>query len=235
MNWVARACRSSIGAKVVMAVTGAMLLLFLLAHLLGNLTLFGGPEKMNHYAQSLRDLGPLLWVARIGLLAVALVHVFTALRLIKANESARPIAYLKQASRQVKPQTKYMATTGLALLAYALFHLAHFTWGAIYPGYAHGEAKLADGRVVHDVYSMVVHGFSEWWVSAAYLAAMVCLALHLCHGVSSACQTLGLNNAKYQRAIKLAGPAVATLFFLGYASLPIAVLLGMVALPGGAS
>ena len=234
MNWVGRLIRSSIGAKLVMALTGILLVLFLVAHLAGNLQIFAGPERMNHYAQSLRDLGPLLWVARIGLIVIALVHVFTALKLVRVNEAARPVPYAMRADRQVKPQTRLMWTSGLVLLGYAVLHLAHLTWGLVYRQNFELETKIADGRTVHDVYAMTVRGFQVWWLTAAYLAAMVFLALHLAHGVSSFFQTLGWRHSKYRRAIDAVGPALAALFFLGYSSIPVAVWIGLVKLPGAA-
>lgn len=234
MGWIGRAYRSSIGAKLVMAGTGILLLGFVVAHLLGNLQLFAGPEAMNGYAQALRDLGPLLWAARIGLIVVTVAHVATALRLVRQNEAARPVPYVKQATRQVKPQTRLMWTSGLVLLGYVLFHLAHLTWCLIRPDLARAEWTLADGRACHDVYSMTVRGFEVWWISAIYVAAMLFLALHLCHGVPSFFQTLGLNHPKYQRALELSGPALATLIFVGYVAIPAAVWAGRLA-PAGAT
>jgi succinate dehydrogenase / fumarate reductase cytochrome b subunit len=234
MGWMARLLRSSIGAKAVMALSGILLFAFVVAHLLGNLQIFGGPERINGYSQALRDLGPLLWAARIGLLALAVVHVFTALRLVKLNEAARPVPYVARASRQVKLQTRAMWTTGLLLLAYVLYHLAHFTWGWVQPRHFGRETRLTDGRVVGDVYSMMVHGFRVWWVSASYLAAMAVLALHLSHGIPSFFQTLGLHHEKYERALAALGPAVAALVFAGYASIPVAIWCGLVLPPGAA-
>jgi succinate dehydrogenase / fumarate reductase cytochrome b subunit len=230
MSWVQRLYRSSLGAKYVMALTGVMLFLFLIAHLLGNLQVFAGADAMNGYAEKLRELGPLLWVARIGLLVIAGVHVVTALRLAKANQAARPVAYAKQATRQVKPQTKTMVLSGLVLLGYAVYHLAHFTWGFV----LHDYSTLVDAQGRHDVFAMVVKSFQCWWVSASYLVAMAFLALHLCHGITSAFQTFGLNHAKYACAIKLAGPAVAGALFLGYAAIPVACWMGLIKLAEGA-
>jgi len=230
MGWVGRFLRSSIGAKFVLAVTGVLLFLWIVGHLLGNLQVFAGREKLNHYAQALRDLGPLLLIARVGVLALAVIHVAAALRVAKQNEAARPIPYEKQGNRQIRPQTRFMLTSGLVVLGYALFHLAHFTWGQIYPQYFNAVEKLADGSERHDVYAMLVQGFQVWWLSGLYLAAMFCLAIHLAHGLSSVPQTFGWNHAKYQALFKLLGPAVAALIFVGYSSIPVAVLAGRVGL-----
>jgi succinate dehydrogenase / fumarate reductase cytochrome b subunit len=230
MGWVGRFIRSSIGAKFVLAVTGVLLFLFVVAHLLGNLQVFAGPDKMNHYAETLQSLGPLLNLARIGLLVLAVVHVAAALRVHRQNEAARPIPYLKQANRQIRPQTRFMITSGLVVLGYVLFHLVHFTWGQLYPQFYAAMEKLPDGSERHDVYAMLVQGFQVWWVSLVYLVAMFFLAFHLCHGLSSVPQTFGWNHGKYQCAFKLLGPGVATLIFLGYASIPVAVLIGRIGL-----
>jgi succinate dehydrogenase / fumarate reductase cytochrome b subunit len=234
MNWVRRLYRSSIGAKWAMALSGVLLFVFLIGHLAGNLQIFAGAEQLNHYAQSLRDLGPILWIVRIGLIVVALVHVFTALRLVRANEAARPVAYAFRADRQIKPQTRLMWTSGLVLLGYTLFHLAHLTWGFVYHQNFTAETKLTDGRLVHDVYAMTVRGFQVWWVTGAYVVAMVFLWFHLAHGIPSFFQTLGINHPKHDGAIRALGPAIATLFFVGYASIPIMIWLGRVTLPGSA-
>jgi succinate dehydrogenase / fumarate reductase cytochrome b subunit len=228
MGWVGRFVRSSIGAKFVLAVTGVLLFLFVIAHLLGNLQIFGGPEKVNHYAESLRQLGPLLWIARIGLIVLAVVHVSSALRVHQLNEAARPVPYVKLATRQVKPQTRLMFTSGLVLLGYVVFHLAHFTWGLVHPELFALSEKLADGTVRHDVYAMMVGAFSEVWLVVVYVAAMAFLALHLSHGLSSVPQTFGWNHGKYQRLFRALGPSVATLIFLGYVAIPAAVLMGFV-------
>ncbi|MBM4014877.1 MAG: succinate dehydrogenase cytochrome b subunit [Planctomycetes bacterium] len=230
MSWVCRLYRSSLGAKYVMASTGLLLFGFLIAHLLGNLQMFAGPDAVNSYAEKLRALGPLLWVARIGLLVIAGLHIATALRLAQRNDAARPVAYAKVAQRAVKPATKTMVLSGLVILAYVVYHLAHFTWGVVQADHASLTEKFADGHERHDVYSMVVLGFRTWWVSASYLVALVLLALHLCHGVTSVFQTFGLNHAKYACAIKMTGPAIATLIFLGYASIPVACWLGLIPL-----
>lgn len=230
MGWVARFLRSSIGAKFVVAVTGILLFLWIVGHLLGNLQVFAGPEKLNHYAQSLRDLGPLLLIARLGLLALAVLHIAATMRVHRQNEAARPVPYEKQASRQIRPQTRFMVTSGLVVLGYALFHLAHFTWGKIYPEYWNAVEKLPDGSERHDVYAMLVQGFQVWWVSLLYLVAMFFLAFHLAHGLSSVPQTFGWNHGKYQRLFRLLGPVVAALIFLGYASIPFAVIVGRLGL-----
>jgi succinate dehydrogenase / fumarate reductase, cytochrome b subunit len=228
-----RLFRSSIGAKVVVALTGLLLFGFVIVHLLGNLQVFGGPDALNSYSEKLRELGPLLWIARIGLIVIAVAHVGTALKLMRANERARPVPYLRRADRQIRMSTRFMATSGLVLLGYVLFHLAHFTWGWVYPDFFGAEEQLAEGIVRKDVFAMLVHGFQVWWVVAAYLLAMLFLALHLWHGIPSLFQTLGVNHPKYDGLIRGGGALVAALVFAGYCSIPLAVIGGFVTLPGG--
>jgi succinate dehydrogenase / fumarate reductase cytochrome b subunit len=229
MNWLTRLLKSSIGAKAIMAVTGLLLLGFVIGHLLGNLQMFLGQDAVNSYAQGLRDLGPLLWVVRIGLLVVFLAHIATGIRLANANENARPVAYQKPHTIRATPASRSMALTGIVILAYVLFHLAHLTFGVIYPDYA----DLVDAQGRHDVYSMAVLGFQEWWLTGTYLIAMGVLGLHLRHGISSFFQTLGLNHPRYNPVIEKLGPAGGGLIVLGYVSIPLGVLAGIIQLPAG--
>lgn len=229
MNWLIRLFKSSIGAKLVMAITGILLLGFVIAHLLGNLQMWLGPEAVNSYAQKLKDLGPLLWVARILLIVVFLVHVSTGLRLAAANQNARPVPYRVPHTIRATLASRTMAMTGILVFAYVLFHLAHLTFGVIYSDYA----DLIDAEGRHDVYSMTVLGFREWWVSGSYLLAMGVLGLHLRHGIPSFFQTLGLNHPRYNPLIEKLGPSLAGAIVLGYVSLPLGVLLGVIDLPPG--
>jgi hypothetical protein len=221
MNWAGRLYRSSIGAKLIMALTGILLFGFLIAHLLGNLQVFGGAEKINHYGQALRDLGALLWVARIGLLVIAVVHVATALRIVQANQAARPVAYVKQANRQIKPQTRLMWTSGLVLLGYALFHLAHFTWGYVLHDYWKAEATLADGRRVPrrllDDGQRLPRLVGRGRLPRGDALPRVCTSATRSRASS---RRSASTTQSTSAALALLGPAIATLFFVGYASIP---------------
>ncbi|MBH24767.1 MAG: succinate:quinone oxidoreductase [Myxococcales bacterium] len=230
MDWVVKFARSSIGAKAVVALTGAGLVGFVVAHLLGNLQLFAGPEQFNNYAHGLKSLGPLLWAARLGLLGMFVLHIGMAIRLQSMNKAARPVSYQSKKAQASTLASRSMLLGGVTLLLFVLFHLAHYTLGVVDPQFL--EYKTAEGW--HDAYKMTVIGFQSAPVAGLYIAAMAGLAMHLGHGVSSMFQTLGLNHPRYRPLIRGIGPALAALIFLGFVSIPIAVQLGIISLQGGA-
>jgi succinate dehydrogenase / fumarate reductase cytochrome b subunit len=220
---------TSLGRKLVVALTGLALLGFVVAHLLGNLQIFLGQEAINAYAVALAELGPALWVLRFGLIATALVHVILTVQLAAANRGARPVRYRGSGSVQITPAARGMTLTGLLVLAFVGFHLAHFTWGLTHP--EHAALRDAAGR--RDVYSMMILGFRQPSIAGLYMAAVLLLGLHLVHGVSSVFQTLGFNPPRYNGLLHAIGPVLGTLIALGYVAIPSAVLLGWVTLPPG--
>lgn len=226
---VVKALRASVGAKAVMAVTGLLLLLFVLAHMLGNLQVFLGPDALNGYAQKLQNLGGLLWVARIGLATILVLHVATAGRLTRLNRQARPVGYAALSPQVTSYAARTMVLSGFVILAFVAFHLLHFTLGVTHPGhFGHHDAQ---GR--HDVYRLVVLGFQQAPVALLYVAAQALLALHISHGASSLFQSLGVTHPALRCVKDRAGPALALLIFVGNVSMPLACLLGWVTLPGG--
>lgn len=212
---------SSLGKKYVMAITGLMLIGFVIAHLAGNLQVFIGREAINNYGQSLKDLGGLLWVARIGLIVVFILHMVTALQLKMQNKQARPVAYQSPGTMVATLSSRTMALSGMAIFAYLVYHLAHFTLHKTNPEFA----GMIDTQGRHDVYQMVITGFSNVPVTITYVIAMFLLAAHLWHGASSVFQSLGLNSGKYRAYTRLVGPLLATVVFIGYVSIPVAVYL----------
>ena len=190
MNRFRKTFTSSVGTKWVMALTGFGLLGFVCAHLAGNLLVFKGPDAINAYAKGLKDLGPGLWVLRLGLLGMFAVHVASAARLVALNNRARPVAYANTAPQETTYAARTMWMSGLIVLAFVLFHLAHLTLGLTHAD--HYALHDAEGR--HDVYSMVVLGFQQWPVVAAYVVAQLLLGLHISHGASSAFHTLGVTH-----------------------------------------
>jgi succinate dehydrogenase / fumarate reductase cytochrome b subunit len=215
---------SSIGKKFVVAVTGLVMVGFVIGHLLGNTTIFFGPEAVNSYAMHLRDLGPLLWVARIGLLAAIVLHVFFTMLLWKENQAARPQKYAISAPMKTTVFARTMRLSGLIVLAFVAFHLAHFTWHWVQPANATFHAEV-DGRQVHDVYAMVVLGFRNPLVSGFYIFSLALVAFHLSHGIGSLFQTLGLSNNTLRPAYETAAKVLAWALFVGYSSIPISILL----------
>jgi len=222
MSWFARYVRSSIGAKHVMAITGLLLLLFAIVHMLGHLQMFGGPDMYNAYANFLQNLWEVKWPVRAGLLALLVVHIIVAIGLVAKNRAARPVAYAMYKPVISSPVGRAMAWTGLALFAFLAFHILHFTMGQIQPEYFH----TLDAKQRYDAYSMFVAGFQQPWVYGVYFAGMALLALHLGHGAASWLQSLGLRHPKYP-ADKLGLP-IAAFLFVGYMAPPTAVLIGLV-------
>ena len=225
MNHLSAFSRSSIGKKIIVAVTGIILIGFIVGHLIGNLQIFLGPEAVNRYAEGLRALGPLLWVVRIFLLAVVVLHIYFTIRLVIDNRKARPEAYAKKDHVKATFASRSMGLSGLLLLAFIIYHIAHFTVRVTDPRFA---LLKADPLNRYDVYSMMVYGFQNVLVSGIYIVAMFLLALHLSHGSSSFFQSLGLNDKKLTPKLATAGRIFAWLIFAGYTSIPLAVLLGLV-------
>lgn len=216
--------RSSIGGKTTMAVTGVLLFLFVVAHLAGNLQLLAGPKAINDYAEFLHSKPGLLWVARIGLLAIFGLHVATGIRLSRQNKAARPVGYAFEATVQASFASRSMLLSGLSLLAFVIYHLLHFTLGAVH-GADHALKAQGGG---HDVYSMVVASFSQMPIVLAYVSFQVLLFLHLSHGLQSFAQTLGFHHAKYTPMVKLGSRLLAAAVAGGNCLLALAPTLGLV-------
>jgi succinate dehydrogenase / fumarate reductase cytochrome b subunit len=245
MKVLASFLKSTVGRKVIMALTGLALVLFVFGHMAGNLQVFLGPDAINAYAHKLQSLPfPVLWGFRLGLLAVVAVHIWAAVSLTLDNRRARPEGYRDTAYVQATYAARTMRWSGVILFAFIVFHIAHFTVRVVPENYnetiaevplvKHGEVVTrSDGSpyLVHDVHAMMVKGFSHWWVSAFYLVAMALLCLHLTHGVSSMFQTVGLRNKVWRKRLDRFAQAYGWVVFLGFASIPAAVLAGLVSSP----
>lgn len=225
MNHISAFYRSSIGKKVIVALTGVILIGFIIGHLLGNLQIFLGPEYINSYAEKLRSLGVFLWVIRIFLLVTVLLHIFFTISLTLENRRARPHAYKKKRHLKSTFASRSMALSGLVLLAFIIFHIAHFTVRVTDPRF---QLLKADPLNRYDVYSMMVYGFQNPIVSGFYILALFLLALHLSHGASSFFQSLGLNDKKLTPRLASLGRIFAWVMFLGYISIPLAILFGLI-------
>jgi succinate dehydrogenase / fumarate reductase cytochrome b subunit len=215
---------SSIGKKTVVAVTGIVLVLFVIGHMLGNLTVFFGPAAINSYAMHLRDLGPLLWLVRLVMLATVVLHIWFTMLLWKENLAAHPQKYAVFAPIETTVFARTMRLTGLFLLAFIVFHLAHFTLFLVNPGYAGYHTDL-HGVEVHDVYRMVVVGFRNPFVSLFYIVSLALLAFHLSHGIGSLFQTLGVTDQKLRFYYETAAQVLAWILFVGYIAVPVSVLV----------
>lgn len=226
MSWFGPYVRSSVGAKHVMAVTGLLLFLFAIVHMLGHLQMFGGQEMYNAYAHFLQDLWEVKWPTRVGLLALLIIHMVTAIGLVAKNRAARPVGYARYKPVISSPVGRAMAWTGLALFAFLAFHILHFTVGQVQPGYFH----VMDPKERWDAYSMFIHGFQNKAIYLIYLVGMAMLAMHLGHGAASWLQSLGLRHPKYP--YDRLGSVFAIIMFVGYMVPPTAVVLGVLQLPG---
>jgi succinate dehydrogenase / fumarate reductase cytochrome b subunit len=228
MNLLTRTWRSSLGKKYVMAVTGAALFLFVIGHLLGNLQVFGAPELINTYAHFLKSKPGLLWGARLGLLACAALHVTAAVQLAAANKEARPVGYAGGTAFGASRASRYMVASGVVILAFVMYHLAHFT--ALLPGInGVGDFRklttVLQGETVPDVYAMMVLGFQVWWVVLFYLVAQGLLFLHLGHGVAAMFQSLGFRNHVWWPRIEWLAKVASVVIFTGYAAISIGLFM----------
>jgi succinate dehydrogenase / fumarate reductase cytochrome b subunit len=208
---------SPIGRKALMAVTGVVLFAYVLVHMLANLQIYEGPAQINRYAELLRVSPPLLWSVRVVLLASFLVHAIAGIQLALERRRARPVAYGTWAAAGSTPASRTMIWSGLLILLFVLYHLLDLTLGPANPDFVAG-----------DVYHNVVASLGRALASLAYLVAMLALAFHLWHGLWSMFQSLGTSSAGAAGGIRRAAALFATLVALGFASIPIAVLVGLV-------
>lgn len=211
-----------------MAFTGLVLFGFVTGHLIGNLQIFLPPAKINAYAHMLESLGGALWLIRAFLLVCLVIHVWLAIQLSLENRAARPQAYGVDHVNRATLASRVMARTGLVVLAFIPFHLAHYTLRAGHPRWSEYTFRLTDGTMVRDVHTMMVQGFGNLWVSIFYIVAVGILAYHLSHGIVSAIQTIGLKNEKWTRGLGRFAVAYCWLYFLLNAAIPLAVLGGLV-------
>lgn len=217
MNWFLDFYRSTVGKKVVMAVTGIMLVLFLVGHMLGNLQVFLGAEAYNHYAEALKALGPGLWAIRAGLLLILVIHLWSSFLLWRTSSNARPVSYKKWTPDASTYASRTMRWTGPIIAAYAIFHILHLTVGV-------QQAWFNPA----DVYGNVVRSFQNPLLSGIYIVSMLLLVFHLYHGAWSFLQSLGANHPRYNQWRKYFALVVTALIGLGFIAVPLGVLAGWV-------
>ena len=222
--------RTSIGRKWVVSLSGLFLIGFVVVHMAGNLQMFSPTaDAINRYAHLLKSNGLLLWAFRLALLTAAAAHIWAALSLARENRAAKPLNYAvagRKSRLHVTLASVTMVISGTVILAFVVFHLLHFTAQVVDRSYATMET-MVDGKTVHDVHRMVVSGFSRPLISGFYLLAMGLLFFHLRHGAASLCQTLGIRDRKLAKAIDAGSWILAVVLFLGFSSIPLAVLLGV--------
>lgn len=210
---------SSVGKKVVMAVTGIILFGFVTVHMLGNLQAYLGPEALNHYAEFLRTSlhGGGLWMARTVLIAAVLLHAWSALSLNRINRAARPIGYRAQQFQTASWASRTMPWTGVLLGIFVIYHILHFTTGQVHPHFIQGDA-----------YQNFVAGFQVPLASMFYILAQICLGFHLWHGIWSLTQTLGWSHPRFDRLRRLIAYGMAILVAGVNITFPLAVLTGFI-------
>jgi len=224
MRRVVNLYQSSVGKKIVMAVTGTILFLFVIAHMLGNLKIYMGAEAFDEYAAFLREVGhpafphgSLLWLFRLALLAAAGLHILSATQLYVASKRARKKGYKLTEDLSFSYASRTMRWGGLTLLAFVVYHVMHLTLGSVHPEFHHGAA-----------YANVVSGFRVWQVSAFYALCMLPLGLHIYHGLWSATQTLALQHRTVKKWRRPFAAGVAGLIVAANVSIPVCVLPGLV-------
>lgn len=223
MSWFADFYRSAIGKKYVMAISGVILFGWIVAHMVGNLKFFFGAEAINHYAEWLRVMGdpifpPMvaLWLSRIGLLVLVVLHIHAAVALTLMNRKARPIGYERGEYVENDYAARTMRWGGVIILLFVIYHLLHLTTGDAHADFIHG-----------DVHHNLVVAFSNPLVAAVYIIANLALGLHLYHGLWSMFQSLGWNNPKFNPWRRLFATAFSIIVVLGFISVPLAVLFGI--------
>lgn len=214
-----------------MALTGCALFLFVIGHLIGNLQVFGPPELINRYAHFLKSKPTLLWGVRLGLLACVALHIAAAVTLAALNKEARPDAYAGGSAYGATVQSRYMLVSGLVILAFVVYHLAHFT--ALLPGINgqgdfHKLTTLLHGEPVADVYAMMILGFQVWWVAVFYLVAQALLFMHLGHGIAAVFQSLGFRNHVWWPRVTVLAKVASIAIFTGYAIIPLSIFMRVV-------
>lgn len=219
MHWY----QTSLGKKYIMAVTGVAMLVFVIAHMIGNLTVYAGPNAINSYAEKLHLLLPLLWGYRIVMLPLVLAHICTGVILYLENRRARPTDYHCKKNVKTSFPAETMIWTGLLLGVFITYHLLHFTVRVTNPDIS----NLLDSLGRPNVYAMVALSFARAPIAVAYVIGMAILLLHLYHGAQSIFQSLGLNTARTLPVIEIGGRSISVILLLGFASIPVVFLFGI--------
>ncbi len=222
----ARASRSTIALKLLMAISGFVFIGYVLLHMYGNLKAFGGHDAFNEYAHHLRTFGEpmlphegLLWIIRVVLVVSLVAHVYAGVALWRRAQLARPVKYVMKKHTGAIPASRLMRWGGVTILVFLVWHLLNFTVGKV----------NVDGGPTNDPYNLLVDSFATWWLTLIYLVAMAMLGAHIHHGFWSACQTLGITGT--QRARTLAKRVAFTLAVViagGFSLVPIFVLAGVI-------
>jgi succinate dehydrogenase / fumarate reductase cytochrome b subunit len=218
---------SSIGKKLIVAVTGIMLVGFLIAHMAGNLLIFQGRESLNDYAYFLHHFlhGMGIWLFRVGLIVAFVLHIVATVSLTRQNRAARSEKYAHEATSRASLSSRYMIWSGLTVIAFVIFHLLHFTV-RIDPDLASMKDPMDPSR--HDAYGMVIAGFQNPVVVLFYIISISFLCSHLSHGIASIFQTLGFNSKKTRDPFHKLGLVISVVLWLGFLSIPFLALFDLI-------
>lgn len=222
MNSLSFFLSSSVGRKWIVGLTGVALVGFVTGHMLGNLQIFLGQEAINRYAAALQSLGEGLWAIRLALLAIVAAHIWFTIQITRENRAARPVGYAVRGFQKSTLASRTMIVSGLILLCFIVFHLLHYTAHKVDPSFA----DLHDAKGRHDVYRMMILGFKNGWASGFYIVGMFLLCQHMSHGIVSFAQTLGAKTKNLGPYWTRLAPVWAWTVFVGYVSIPVAVLTG---------
>lgn len=220
MSWFYKISNSSVGMKLIMAGSGVVMVGFLVAHLSGNLLVFLGAEALTEYAKGLRKLLPLLWCLRVGIILAVILHIASAIRLSVLNKRARPISYQKKKSIAASASSRSMLLSGLTILSFIIYHLAHLTFRVTH--------KEFEALGPFDLYDMMIISFSSPVLSLFYSISIILLMSHLNHGIGSFFQTLGINGPKITPVIRAGSQVLSTALCVGFLSIPFSIYFGFI-------
>jgi succinate dehydrogenase / fumarate reductase cytochrome b subunit len=224
-SYLGRFLSSNIGLKILMAVTGVVMLGYLIGHVSGNMLIFAGPAAINNYSKFLHDSKGLLWGTRLLLLASVVVHIWATLRFLSLRNAARPVPYAMKVPHGTTFAARTMYWSGPVIALFIVYHILHLTTGTVHPTYV----KNVDPNThVVDVYKNLVEGFQSPIASGIYILAMLGIGLHLSHGVWSMLQTIGVNRPNWECALRTVAIISAVVICGGFIAVPVAVLLGFV-------
>lgn len=211
--------QSTVGKKIVMSVTGLIMVGFVILHMIGNLQIFESAARLNAYSHFLHHtINELLWLLRIVLLVSVVLHIVAAVQLARIDRAARPVPYRKRDRQAATIASRTMLYGGVAIALFVIFHLLHLTTGTIQPvPYSAG-----------DVYANVVGGFRVWWVTLIYVLAMIALGLHIFHGAWSSIRTLGVSRPSAEPMRRPVATLLAVVLWAGFSIVPLAVFFGWV-------
>lgn len=220
MRWY----NTSLGKKYIMGITGLIMVGFVIVHMLGNLTIFGGPPGLNSYAEHLRAFPPGLWAFRFVMLVAFVLHIIMGISLYLENKSARPVQYAMKQNERTTFSAQTMIWTGILLGAFVIYHIFHFTLHAFNPEFE----TMVEPTGRFDVFNMVVTSFGHFTITLLYVAAMVVLLLHLRHGVQSFFQSLGWNNDATFPTLSTGGRWAAGIVAIGFIFTPVLIYFNVI-------